>query len=145
MSLSEGEPYPMDLNSLIQVSTLQCEIEKLVAQYAIPRDNLSLSFRPSDIFADAALLRLIRKVAYIPGEQKVVIPRIMQPEISVPATWWDHLKADHLKFLTKWFPVRYTILQDFEIIQFEQTYEARAYLPSLPLGPQEHRFELFYR
>lgn len=122
----------LSTDDVIQMQRFDAKIEQLATECLIPRSQLFLSVNPwKDM--DNVVLRLVRRLAYMPGEERLVIPRIEQHRIVVPASWWDAFKEQHFDLLLRWFPVRYTVLQEQRVLQYEQAYEARQYLPNLEL------------
>lgn len=125
----------------LAIQTINAELAEIFVQTRIPRIELE---RREDVmgFQRDVIIRMARKIAHIPGKERVTIPRIEVPEIKVPATWWDSFKETHFDVLLRWFPVRYRVLQFKHVMQYEQTYEARWYLPNLEIperyaGPVE--------
>lgn len=128
------------LNDTVQLSTTQVYFDQLTAQLRITNAELHL-IREGDYMEDL-VIRVVRKLAYIPGDEKITVPRIVQQGLSVPATWWDAFKERHFDVLLRWFPVRHIVLQEAKVLQYGQTYEARQYMPDFPLpekyaGPVE--------
>lgn len=134
----------------------------MVSKIRIPNLELLWMQDPAEFTGDL-IVQLSRKVAYIPGPTSIDIPkmhvpqiavrRIEVPQITVPATWWDHFKLYHFDVLLRWFPVRWTtlqertVLQEGEILQKEHEvgghFEARDYLPDVVIpdrGRHEYRW-----
>jgi hypothetical protein len=133
MSLTDQNPFELpSRDEQINVERLTVLTERLAVQHRI--DNIEfLRMNDPVTFTESIIIRMSKKLAYVPGEEHVHIPRIVQQGLSVPATWWDAFKERHFDVLLRWFPVRHIVLQEAKVLQYEQAYEARRYLPDLVL------------
>lgn len=94
-------------------------LETLTADCHISNMEL-LAFKEPNEFLEGIVIRLKKKIAFIPGGDLLSIE-----EIKVPETWWDHFKESHFDFLLRWFPVKYSVIQD------PTEFQAREYLLDL--------------
>lgn len=142
MSLTDKNPF--DFASQDQLANMQritVLTEQLSAQHHIDNIELLRMHDPITMF-ESIIVRMTKRLAYIPGDDTITIPGIYQKPIIVPATWWDAFKQKHFDVLLRWFPVRTTVLQKGEWLQYAQTYEARRYLPELVLPKSAGNVEI---
>jgi hypothetical protein len=95
----------------IDTATLDLRIEQIAAQYGISRRALTLT-QSEDFMRDEVLLRLVRLVATVPGDES----------ITVPASWVDGMKEAEAKRspIMRWWiarhPVRYRTFHAMEVL-----------------------------
>lgn len=101
------QPYQRDA----RIETIQLQVERVAAQYAIPRQALTLSVVEDHLF-EGVVLRLVRMVAVLPGAES----------LRLPATWWDGLKLaeQHRSPMMRWWlrrhPVQWRVWRALEHI-----------------------------
>lgn len=142
MSLTDKNPFDlMSEKERLNLQRITVLTEQLASQYKI--DNMEfLRMQDPVTMLESIIVRMTKRLAYIPGEETITVPKITQKAIWAPATWWDAFKERHFDVLLRWFPVNYRLLQDSRVLQYEQTYEPRQYLPDLVL-PKGHTSEIY--
>ena len=103
------------MSTMPTIGTVDLRVEKIAAQYAIPRRMLTLS-ADEDMMLDQVIYRLVREVVALPGKE----------EVRAPVSWWDHLKESEVRRspIMRWWVERHPI--------HYRTWRAMEMLPRFP-------------